>query len=239
MIIVQLIQQAGSVSLALISVFAFLLAIIGALVFHEISHGYVALWNGDPTAQFYGRLTLNPLKHFNILGFAMLLLVGFGFANPVPVNPANYTNRKRGEITVALAGITTNLILAFISVLGYGLLLLIPITAQTAEFWIYFWYFWLYFFEIFTLINLNFALFNIIPLYPLDGYRLLEAFVPANNRFMTVLRQYSQFILIALVIWGSISLISDYSPLTWYILNARNGITWLFEHFWSLFGITY
>lgn len=237
MIIVQLIQSAdGDWIFALLAVVAFLFSLTIALVLHEVAHGYVALLNGDDTAKISGRLSLNPAKHFNLLGFAMLLLVGFGFANPVPVNPYNYRNKLKGDITVSLAGITTNLILAFVFVLAIGLMNLATITTLTGY---YFWVFGYLFFSLSAQLNINFALFNILPLYPLDGYRLINAFVPDQNGFMTFLRKYSRFILLGLLVWSSISAISSYSPLSLYIRYGYNGIMSLFEKFWSLFGLSF
>ena len=90
-------------------------AVVISMVLHEIAHGYVALWNGDPTAKVNGRLSLNPLVHFDAIGFIMLMVVGFGYAKPVPVNPGNFKNRKRGIFTVAIAGVVVNIVLAFLS----------------------------------------------------------------------------------------------------------------------------
>ena len=92
-----------------------LFAVVPALVLHELAHGLVALWNGDPTAKFSGRLTLNPLKHLDPVGFIMMMLVGFGYAKPVPVNPYNFKKFRRGLITVSAAGIIMNVLVAFVS----------------------------------------------------------------------------------------------------------------------------
>lgn len=97
-------------------IFQFLIAavaIVISIVLHELAHGYVALWNGDATAKVSGRLTVNPLAHFDPFGLVMLLLVRFGYAKPVPVNPDNFRRRKTGMLTVAFAGIVMNLLLAF------------------------------------------------------------------------------------------------------------------------------
>ena len=91
------------------------LVVIISIILHELAHGYVALWNGDATAKVKGRLTLNPLAHFDIIGFFMLMTVGFGYAKPVPVNPFNFRHQKRGIFTVAIAGVTVNILLAFFS----------------------------------------------------------------------------------------------------------------------------
>lgn len=87
-------------------------AVIIALTFHEFGHAYVANLNGDPTARIMGRMTLNPIKHIDPLGFLCMMLIGFGWAKPVPVNPNNYRDYKKGELTVSLAGVGMNLLLA-------------------------------------------------------------------------------------------------------------------------------
>lgn len=110
MIIVQLIDMIRENGrLGLLYVLALLFAIVFALVLHEVAHGLVALWNGDPTAKMYGRLSLNPLKHFDIFGLLMMLIVGFGWAKPVPVDPRNFKKYKTGCVTVSIAGILTNI----------------------------------------------------------------------------------------------------------------------------------
>ena len=92
-------------------------AMLMSLVLHEVAHGYVAWRCGDPTAKMLGRLTLNPLKHLDPVGSLMILLVGYGWARPVPVNPLNYRNYRRDDLLVSLAGITMNLILCVLSIL--------------------------------------------------------------------------------------------------------------------------
>ena len=89
----------------LLNVVAFIAALFVALILHEIAHGLVALWNGDNTAKAYGRLSLNPLRHFDWVGLLLMLLVGFGWAKPVPINPNNFKRRKLGAITVSVAGV--------------------------------------------------------------------------------------------------------------------------------------
>ena len=94
-----------------------LVAVVIGLTLHEVAHGLVAKWNGDYTAKYAGRLTLNPVKHFDLVGFLMMMMVGFGYAKPVPVNPSNYRHYRKGLITVAIAGIVMNVIVAFITTL--------------------------------------------------------------------------------------------------------------------------
>lgn len=217
----------------ILAVAALLLAIATALVLHEVSHGYAALINGDDTAQKLGRLTLNPLKHFHWLGFIMMLLVGFGFANPVPVSPSRFKNFRRGSVQVSLSGVLTNLVLSFIFTLFLGLIFLINLSALQG-FLKYIVVFLLLYCLFSQLININFALFNILPLYPLDGYRFLNSFLPDENRFMTFLRRYSFILLIGLIIIGNIT---DKSPLNFYFDYVGGAISSAFEWFWSLFGL--
>ena len=177
-----------------------LVAVCVSLVLHEVAHGLVALWNGDPTAKFAGRLTLNPMKHFDIIGFIMMMLVGFGYAKPVPVNPYNFKHRTRGQVTVAIAGVTVNLILAFISSLFVCLMVLALNHATTDGTARLCWYAYQFFF-ILTSINLSLLFFNIIPVFPLDGFRLIEALTRRGNRFCAFMRTNGQYIL-----WGLVGL---------------------------------
>ena len=173
-------------------------AILIGLTVHEWAHAYAAYRLGDPTARNLGRMTLNPIAHIDLIGFLMLILVGFGWAKPVPVNPRNFKNYKRDDIIVSLAGIVTNLITAFLfsfvyvaGILKWGL--------GTNE------AFLTIFGSIIT-INLALAIFNLIPIYPLDGSHVLEALLIRKiPRFFMFLRQYGQWILLALLFTGIVS----------------------------------
>lgn len=173
-------------------------AIIIGLTVHEWAHAYAAYRLGDPTARNLGRMTLNPLAHVDPIGFLMLLLVGFGWAKPVPVNPRNFKNYKRDNIIVSLAGIFTNFITAFLfsfvymaGALKWGL------GANEA--------FTSIFGSIIT-INLALAIFNLIPIYTLDGSHVLESLLVRKiPRFFMFLRQYGQWILLALLLFGVVS----------------------------------
>ena len=145
-------------------------ALIISLTFHEYGHAIVAKWYGDNTAQRAGRLTLNPVAHIDPLGLAMVVMIGFGFAKPVPTNPANYTSRWATPL-VAFAGPAMNLLLAFFAINlyiiglqnGWSLF-----AGQGPEI----------FFTYLAIINLILMLFNLIPIGPLDGHYILPYFLP-------------------------------------------------------------
>lgn len=223
----------GVTRYTLLSLLAFIIAVVGAIVLHELAHGLVALWNGDPTAKMYGRLTLNPVKHFDIIGLLMMLLVGFGWAKPVPVNPDNFKNRKVGAVTVSVAGIAVNLLLAFIAalgVVGFGKIQAMPDTSLY-----YFAYFCWQLSTWFMALNVSLALFNLLPLFPLDGYRLLSCFVNENNAFMTFLRRYSLYIVLGVIVLDYIPVVSAFSPFNLYIGKLGGLIQSGFTAFWRLF----
>ncbi len=236
MYIIQLLTNNGNgvTKESLLSFVAFIVALLFALIFHEVAHGLVALWFGDKTAKLVGRLSLNPAKHFDWIGLLMMLFCGFGWARPVPVNTSNFKKPKAGMICVSLAGVVTNLVLAF---LFAGLTLLMAyVKFYSLPFYTnyyYLWHFLLVLGEITTTINISFALFNILPLYPLDGYRLMSCFVPQYNAFMTFLRRYSLYIIIGLVLVGNI-IPAQYSPLDLYIGKVGHSLYSLFISFWGL-----
>ena len=231
MILYELFVGAPSGRHGLLAVLAFVVALLSALVLHELAHGLVALWNGDPTAKMYGRLSLNPMRHFDVVGLILMFLVGFGWAKPVPVNPNNFKNRKVGAITVSVAGVLTNLLLAFLAAMGYALFEKITPRSESAAYAVYF------FTALCALtcqLNVSFALFNLLPLFPLDGYRLLSCFVNENKPVMAFLRRYSLYILLGFIVLNSISVISFVSPLHWYLSRFGGLIQRGFYNFWRL-----
>ncbi|MCH5159300.1 MAG: site-2 protease family protein [Clostridiales bacterium] len=219
----------------LLNVLAFVVALLAALVLHELAHGLVALWNGDNTAKIYGRLTLNPIKHFDWVGLVLMFLVGFGWAKPVPVNPNNFKDKRIGAITVSIAGISTNIILAFFAAMFYVIFWNISPQTESAAYAVYF------FRELSYLIlslNVAFALFNLLPLYPLDGYRLLSCFIDERNGAMMFLRRYSLYIMLGFIVFNSLSnyipMLSLFSPLNWYLARFGGLIQGGFYNFWRL-----
>jgi len=160
--------------------------ILIAITFHEMAHGYAAEAMGDPTAKNAGRLSLNPLKHIDPLGFLSMVLFRFGWAKPVPINPMYFKDRKKGTIIVSLAGVVTNLILAFIGMAAY--LAVVPIQNEILSTILQYLYFY----------NIIFAVFNIIPIPPLDGSQILMVFLP--EKALPVYYKYQRFGMIAIFI---------------------------------------
>jgi Zn-dependent protease len=157
--------------------------IIFALSFHEFSHGWMAHRYGDPTAKLAGRLTLNPMAHLDVFGSIALYLMGFGWAKPVPVNPQYLANPKRDMMWIALAGPVSNLIIALISGILLSVLLRLGIINSQSP---------LIMVLIMSLqINLVLAIFNFIPIPPLDGSRILEGLVP--NKYHNELAKFEYY----------------------------------------------
>jgi Zn-dependent protease len=177
-----------------------LVLIIPAIILHEVSHGYVAYLLGDPTAKNAGRLTLNPLAHVDpmgtvILPAAMLLLSGgrfaFGYAKPVPINPylMHRTSFRNGMLLTGAAGPVTNLLLATVAGMGYRIAAALNATGIV-----------LYIFAFFTLINLVLAFFNLIPIPPLDGSRVVQRFLSGRAlESYNSLERYGFLIVLALI----------------------------------------
>ena len=168
--------------------------LIFSLSFHEFAHGYVAYILGDNTASYNGRLTMNPFAHLDPVGSMMILFVGFGWAKPVPINPANFSNPRTDNMKVAIAGPLSNLFLALLGGIIFRLLTndIIYINKNIIDI--------LY---IFILINIRLAVFNMLPIYPLDGSHIFGNIISAKNPNLAYkLQKYGPNILIALILIG-------------------------------------
>ncbi len=186
--------------------------IIIAFSFHEWGHAYAAYKMGDPTARNLGRMTINPLAHIDPIGFLMMIVAGFGWAKPVPVNPNNYRNYRLGELVVSLAGVTMNLLLALAGT--FALVLIAKLNGmgfRLEESAIYFlgtanlsggMLTFLNILISFVTFNLALVVFNLIPVYPLDGFHVAEVLLSKvlGPTLFKFLRNYGQFILIGILL---------------------------------------
>ena len=187
---------------------AYLAVLLISFSFHEFAHAFTAYKNGDPTAKLMGRMTVNPFAHVNVYGFVCLIIFGFGWADPVPVNEYNYTRGKRSMFAVSIAGIVANLASALAFTFIYSLIgTLSPQAFSGATFFSELLsYFLIYGVEI----NLCLAFFNLLPFYPLDGFRILELTLKPNNRFLQFMYRYSTLILLMLLCFGVINFVLQY-----------------------------
>ena len=176
-----------------------------AISAHEFGHAYSAHLLGDDTAKMYGRMTLNPAKHLDIMGLIAMLIVHIGWAKPVPVNPNNFKNYKVGNVIVSLAGVTANIIISIICVIIKRHVNMYAITEITSAIIIY---------------NVSFAAFNLLPIPPLDGWGVISSFIPYKyNEIAYKYESMSSIIFLVLIITGAYSIfISPIINVIWDIL---------------------
>ena len=168
-------------------------AALFAIILHEIAHGLVSTWLGDPTPKRQGRLSLNPLKHLDPIGTLCLIFFHVGWAKPVVVNPDYYKNKKRGMALVALAGPLMNFLLAIFSIIIMAIFVKVNAYSNVL---IIIYNFLLYF----SVINLGLGLFNLIPIPPLDGSRILGAFLKDDTYEQYMKYERYGFIIIAILL---------------------------------------
>lgn len=182
----------------IISFFSIVFVVFCTMPIHEFAHAFVATKLGDQTPRLQGRLTLNPMAHISPIGALMILVAGFGYAKPVGVNPRNFKDPKKGMALVAIAGPISNLIMGFISMFfaylcislskrfalnGSNLMLVSAIYT---------------FFNFAAVINVNLAVFNLLPIPPLDGSRILQLLIPSKHYYKVM--QYERYIVIVVFV---------------------------------------
>lgn len=177
--------------MAIIAVLSRCFVVFCCLPIHELAHGLMAYALGDRTAKNQGRLSLNPLAHLNPIGTVMIFLFGIGYANPVPVNPRNFKNVKSGMALTALAGPSANLLMGFISVWGYYIFARVGAGNS-------FLYAVAMFFLYAAQINVMLAVFNLLPIPPLDGSKIIAAVLPDKVYYKYMM--YERYIMIALMV---------------------------------------
>lgn len=216
------------------------LAVMVVITLHEFSHAFVAYKCGDPTAKFNGRMTLNPIKHFDPIGIVMFAFAGFGWARPVPVNPNNFRHYRSGCFWTSAAGIITNYISAF---------LFCPIALWVGEYFFpnssvitYGHEFVFHLTQLLFSYSLSFCVFNLLPFYPLDGFRMVDALNKKHGKVYRFLRNYGYYILMGLIILSFVArtlakrvLFFGYFDILGYVMTfATNILGWPITAFWEL-----
>lgn len=228
--LLELISQDYSFESKVIIFFTFLIALVVSLTIHEYAHAITAIKCGDPTPKDFGRNTLNPLAHIQPMGFLSFLILGFGWAKPVPVNTFNFKNYKRDTFLVSIMGVLSNFVLAFIFMPLVLIVVLNSMSFSSAVLCEILLYLTIYFVSI----NIIMFVFNLFPIYPLDGFNAISSYMKYENKFVVFMRKYGKILLISLLvvfdlvynIWD----ISIFNYICYYI-------SWPATKFWSwVFG---
>ncbi|OKP69556.1 zinc metalloprotease [Paenibacillus sp. P3E] len=209
----------------------FLITIVIAFTVHEFSHAYFANKFGDPTARMLGRMTLNPAVHFDLFGIILLLIAGFGWARPVPVNRDNFSRPRLMGVIVSAAGPVSNLLLGILGAIIYAALHASGVIGSITNEHLLRAVYW--FFNMFIPFNFFLFLFNLIPLPPLDGYRILEDVAPRPIRGR--MQQYEQWTVFLFLLIIFIPGLQAYTiqPLNHWAMQIGNDF---FQMFFKLFG---
>ena len=192
---------------AFLEIIAFLMALFIAIPFHEFAHAFVAKKQGDYTAVAYKRCTLRTFAHFDLTGFFMMLFFGFGWAKPVPINKNNFKNGRKSQFLVSVAGIVMNLLLGIIFLFIYMLIFKIDSSFFTNS---YYGYVLSEFLKWSFSLNFGLAIFNLLPIYPFDGYNIIDSMCKYDNAYLRFAKRYSMIIFVILIFTGIYDLCYGY-----------------------------
>ncbi len=190
--LMQLLRGGWSLPNILMTILVYAVLLLVVFPVHEMAHGFAAYLLGDKTAKYQGWLTMNPLAHMDPFGSLMMLLVGVGYAKPVPVNPYNFKNRKAGMALTALAGPLSNLLMAILSVGLYRVLIIFVSDGWTLTL------LRMGLVELFASINISLAMFNLLPIPPLDGFRIISYVLP--DKWVFMVNRYQQVITLVVLV---------------------------------------
>lgn len=197
-----------------------------SLAFHELAHAFVAYKQGDVTPKMAGRLTLNPLAHIDAVGFIIFLFIGVGWAKPVPVNPNNFKKFRSGIAKVSIAGVVANFILCIVGSFLY--ILTLNLLGDSADILVIsmFWLMWA---------NACLMIFNLIPIYPLDGFNFISSFMKGNNKFVQGnIRYGTQIFIVILLVDLFIDLFFNISIIGYLLTTLASWITEPLCKLWQL-----
>ena len=191
----------------LLGIVALFMAIAIAIPFHEFAHAFVAKKQGDYTAVAYKRCTLKALSHFDLSGFIMMMFFGFGWAKPVPVNQNNFKNGRKSQFLVSIAGVIMNLILGVVFLFVYMLIIKFDGLFFVRS---YYGYMLELFLTYSFSLNFGLAIFNLLPIYPFDGYNIIDSMSRYDNAYLRFAKRYSTILFILIIITGVYDLFYGY-----------------------------
>lgn len=226
----------------LVLLLAQFIAVMAVVTLHEYAHAFAAYKCGDPTAKFAGRMSLNPMRHFDPLGIVMFAIAGFGWAKPVPINPNNFNDYKKGSLLTTSAGVIVNYLTAF---LFYPLFVLVVYYVLPPLYGKYMATFLYYLFNSLVVFSLSFCVFNLLPFYPLDGFRIVDATSDRRSKLYWFLKRNGYQILLGLILihfLASRIAIFGVFDILGYALDFAIGvfgkpITLFWNWIFSLFGV--